>query len=256
MTRSVLIAVCSLLFAPGAFSSELPGPDDTGWHSWRVPAVPDAPAWCCGHWNRGVASASECKLDSTDGNHVDDDARFQEDPLEMQIYVRLQDKQAADIRVYDARCPVQGTIVDHGSVSPDASVRWLGKHAADDARTGLLMAIAAHDGRLAATTLERYSRPGPALATRKEALFWIARLRGDESSDALFDALRRENDAAIREHAVFAISQLKGAAATKGLLDIIEDRSLTQDVREQALFWLAQSDSPDAWAYIDRLLTH
>lgn len=38
------------------------------------------------------------------------------------------------------------------------------------------------------------------------------------------------------------------------LLDIVNDRKLDMDVREEALFWLAQSNTDSAFAYFDELL--
>ena len=38
------------------------------------------------------------------------------------------------------------------------------------------------------------------------------------------------------------------------LLDIVSEKDLDMDVREEALFGLAQSDSDTAFAYFDRLL--
>lgn len=257
MIRRALLAASTLLLAlPSA--AELPaasadGSTD-GWHSWRVAAVDDAPSWCCGQWNRGVATGTSCKLDSR-SNHIDDDGRFQGSPVEMQIYVRLANDTAVDVRAYDARCPVEGAIVDHGNVDPDASIRWLERHATSDARPQTMMAIAVHDGPEASEALKRYAAPGEALKTRKEALFWIGQLRGQDAGDVLFETVRRDEEPAIIDQAVFAISRLPGPRSTQGLLDLVEDRDLSREVRERALFWLAQSDSADAWAYIDRLLT-
>lgn len=37
---------------------------------------------------------------------------------------------------------------------------------------------------------------------------------------------------------------------------IVEDRKMEQEIREQALFWLAQTESEEAFAVIDRLLSN
>ena len=39
------------------------------------------------------------------------------------------------------------------------------------------------------------------------------------------------------------------------LLDIVNERKLGMDVREEALFWLAQSNTDSAFAYFDELLS-
>lgn len=52
-----------------------------------------------------------------------------------------------------------------------------------------------------------------------------------------------------------AIAKHAGDAATDALIDIVEDRDSSQDYREEALFWLVQSESDSAFRYIDRILS-
>jgi hypothetical protein len=52
-----------------------------------------------------------------------------------------------------------------------------------------------------------------------------------------------------------AIPMHAGNAAFDALTELLEDRSRSMDTREQALFWLAQSDTDEAYDYLDRLLT-
>jgi hypothetical protein len=58
----------------------------------------------------------------------------------------------------------------------------------------------------------------------------------------------------LRKDAIFAMSQLQGERAVDALFAVLRNRQLPQGVREQALFWLAQSDSDRAFEYLDRLL--
>ena len=62
--------------------------------------------------------------------------------------------------------------------------------------------------------------------------------RTDDSSEVL---------AAIAMHA--------GDAATDALIGIVEDRRSTRDYREEALFWLVQSESDSAFRYLDDILS-
>lgn len=59
----------------------------------------------------------------------------------------------------------------------------------------------------------------------------------------------------LAEPAINAIGMHGGDAGMRALIGVIENRSLRKSLREHALFWLAQSDSDDAFAYIDRLLS-
>jgi HEAT repeat protein len=58
----------------------------------------------------------------------------------------------------------------------------------------------------------------------------------------------------VREEAVFALSQLPGERGIDALFAVLRDQGLHREIREQALFWLAQSDSDRAFAYLDELL--
>lgn len=52
-----------------------------------------------------------------------------------------------------------------------------------------------------------------------------------------------------------AISMHADPAAFRSLARFVEDRSVHQPLREEALFWLAQSDSNLAYDYLERLLS-
>jgi hypothetical protein len=52
-----------------------------------------------------------------------------------------------------------------------------------------------------------------------------------------------------------AIPMHGGDAPYAVLTGLLEDRGRPMKVREQALFWLVQSESDEAFAYVDRLLS-
>lgn len=58
----------------------------------------------------------------------------------------------------------------------------------------------------------------------------------------------------IMDEAVMTISFHREAEALPTLFGLLKDREITHDTREQALFWLIQTDADEAYAYIDRLL--
>jgi hypothetical protein len=60
---------------------------------------------------------------------------------------------------------------------------------------------------------------------------------------------------AVLEEALMAISFHAEQAALAALSGVLEDRNQARSAREQALFWLVQSDSDPAYAYLDRLLS-
>jgi HEAT repeat protein len=89
---------------------------------------------------------------------------------------------------------------------------------------------------------------------RGHAAFWLAHTGAARAEDALFMASRQDRDDHVREEAIFALSQLPDERATAALIRAAEDQSLAREQRKRALFWLAQSQSSGALAYLDEVL--
>ena len=89
---------------------------------------------------------------------------------------------------------------------------------------------------------------------RAQAWFWLAHTGVSESEAAITAALAKDRDDHVREQAVFALSQLPDERATRALVAVAEDRSLSQEQRKRAVFWLAQSESEGAQKYLEKVL--
>jgi hypothetical protein len=90
---------------------------------------------------------------------------------------------------------------------------------------------------------------------RSQAWLWLTQTEATESEEAILKAIDNERNADVREDAVFALSQLPEDRAVKALASILEDKQLDMEIREQALFWLAQAESDVAFDYVDKLLS-
>jgi hypothetical protein len=89
---------------------------------------------------------------------------------------------------------------------------------------------------------------------RSQAWFWLAQTGLKRSEEAIQWAIANDPDHNVRKEAVFAMSQLPGERGVDALFAVLGNRQMHREVREQALFWLAQSDSDRAFEYLDRLL--
>jgi hypothetical protein len=58
----------------------------------------------------------------------------------------------------------------------------------------------------------------------------------------------------VAEDAIMALSFHTERQALDALIGLVEDTGQRHDAREQALFWLVQTESDEAFAYLDRLL--
>ena len=91
-------------------------------------------------------------------------------------------------------------------------------------------------------------------------VFWFAVFIshvGEVNNSASVAWLLRQVDADSRvaDGALAAISAHTGDDAFVALRTLLEDRDRRQKTREQALFWLAQSESEQAFDYLDALLS-
>jgi hypothetical protein len=89
---------------------------------------------------------------------------------------------------------------------------------------------------------------------RSHAWFSLSQTKSTATEHAIQAALRNEKDSDVREQAIFALSQLPDARATRALIEVAEDRSLAREERKRAVFWLSQSESSAAQAYLDEVL--
>ncbi len=89
---------------------------------------------------------------------------------------------------------------------------------------------------------------------RAQAWFWLAHTGAPESEAAIVAALKKDNDEQVREQAIFALSQLPDERASRALIAAAEDRSLPNEQRKRAVFWLAQSESKGAQSYLEKVL--
>ncbi|MDJ0938716.1 MAG: hypothetical protein QNJ00_03000 [Woeseiaceae bacterium] len=80
---------------------------------------------------------------------------------------------------------------------------------------------------------------------------------GQVATDSSVEWLHRQvnDEQRLTSELVAAISMHAGATAFRALTSLLEDRDRPMKTREAALFWLAQSDTDEAYEYFDRLLS-
>jgi hypothetical protein len=221
--------------------------------SWQVPAVDNAPAWCC--WDNrhgGNHSPKACALDNSDGFGIGDRDTTTD---AVKVYARVANGKVDRLQALSAGCPVETKtpIQELGEVAVDDSVRWLVTQGKQDGTGSVrhgsigesaLAALALHRGNLALNSLEQLSRD-PRVETRKWSVFWLSMVRGSEGADITSKVMFSDADAEVRKHAGFAIAQTKSPRAAA---DLIRQGNTDKvgDVRAQAWFWLAQTGAVDA----------
>jgi hypothetical protein len=91
--------------------------------------------------------------------------------------------------------------------------------------------------------------------TRRQAVFWLGQAAGEAATKGLTDLVEdRSGDRDVREQAVFALSQRPHDEGVPALIRIARENP-DPELRKKAIFWLGQSDDPRALALFEELLT-
>ena len=228
-----------------------------GWASWEVPAVADAPAWCCHESRSTPATKPTCKLDEKDHGYV---SRDDSTTTAVRIYARFADGKLERLRSLAADCPVQtNSEIRTLAASEQASVEWLtslleGTANTDKrSRSDIMAALAVHRTPLAYDVLARVGRRADDFQQRKDAVFWLAHVRGQEGANLTTTLMFEDTDARMREHAAFALTLSTSPRIAEDLARLATtDREYK--VRGQAWFWLAHTKAPQTERAIDTAL--
>jgi HEAT repeats len=258
ITTTILFLCAAML--PHAASAGLSMPRD-GWVSWQVPAVADAPNWCCfGEWRKGNRTAEKetCQLDGADHGYGTNGSNGRSETTDsIRVYARFDGGKLAKLRAFAASCAVKANsvITSLENISVEASAKWLVDFVKANvvtqpskARTrssDVMAALAMHQGNTARDALTDFARNDPRVEHRKEAMFWLTQVRGEEGAVIVAPLMFSDADAAAREHAGFAIAQTKSPLTVPNL---IRQGNTDRDaqVRAQAWFWLSQTKASEA----------
>lgn len=238
----------ALLISSQVQAADLTLPKD-GWASWQVEAVEDAPESCCFSSWKGAPESRTCNLDNDNQSYGSRDNATTDT---VRVYARLANGRVERLRTFAASCPVKTRTPIHNleGISTEDSARWvIGLKASKLDHDAWLSSLAQHRGDIAFNELKTMARSGPATETRKQAIFWLAVLRGTAGAEVVSHLLFNDADAGIREHATFAVTQSKSPSIAADLIRAGKT-DVSGDVREQAWFWLAQEGAPEAEAAI------
>ena len=117
-----------------------------------------------------------------------------------------------------------------------------------------IVALGMHEGTAASRALVAIARTHPMSNTRNDALFWLSQRAGDQFAVAtILEAIDRDPDTDIRKRAVFALSQLPKDESIPKLIEVARNNK-NAAVRQQAMFWLGQSNDPRALKFFEDVL--
>ena len=167
-----------------------------------------------------------------------------------------------DLRTYvsgEWRTPIGTGVTDLGTVSAREAAAYLLALAERDsgraAEKAILPATLADSVTIWPDLLRIARDSRISRKVRRSAVFWLGEAAGDAATRGLTDLVDdRSADHEVRETAVFALSQRPREEGVPALIRIARENH-DPDLRRKAIFWLGQSDDPRALALFEELLT-
>lgn len=106
----------------------------------------------------------------------------------------------------------------------------------------------------AATEIQlRVAREDPDAEVRGQAVFWLSEVDDERAVDALERILLESREPELREKALFALSESDSERAEQILRRYALDASQPDDIREKALFWLAERQGGGDVAFLSEI---
>lgn len=217
------------------------------------------------HWVGWTVDASsgrragfECRVVLGKGHQSWGRAGHSPEPFETLLLVEVTDGRVSEVQVTESNCLIdaRGTeLVLWSGISTADSYRWVDRTLVTsgdaDHREDGLAALAAHRVERATDRLEDLAEVDPVEDVRHAAIFWLGEARGAEGYAALRRLESRLAVDDIAETLVFAYSISEAPEAPQRLLDLARDHRASE-VREQALFWVAQAAGERATETLER----
>lgn len=234
---------------------------EAAWVGWSAPYHGRGRA-CCVEWDkRERPLAGCCRLESSRGFNVGDDGRGGVAPRSLHVLVRVVRGTADRIRAFSDDCEIDAEgqrVVWLEHVPPAESVGYLRRLASSGAGSrdigdDALSAMAFHATPEAVEALVALARHDARAESRSEALFWLAQRAGEEARAAISRAIEQDPESEVKRRAVFALSELPADEGVPLLIDLAR-RHQNPVVREQAFFWLGESEDPRALAFFEEVL--
>ena len=225
------------------------------WIAYSAPVIPGEHHMCCYNFARlkgNSACCGSCRLNSRDNdfsylNRVRDCQATLASVFF--VFMQFENGNIGQVRAFSTDCAIDApgsTVYWLQDVEPGQSIAYLESllKQKDSRRRGendeILSAIALHAGTQASAALERLVQPGQPSKLRGQAAFWIGSSRAGHGLDVLLPLIKSDQDGEFLEQAVFAMSQNEEHERAFNELIRLARQDPRHDVREHALFWLAQ----------------
>jgi HEAT repeat protein len=118
----------------------------------------------------------------------------------------------------------------------------------EEMRGQALFGISQIDSPAASEVLLGVARSDASMEMRSNAIFWLGQREGEQAIDVLLELWDDVDDVEVHNQLLFALAQTNSARAIDHLVMVAKDETADPELRQQAVFWLGQSDDPRAKA--------
>ena len=196
------------------------------------------------------------------GNRDRSEVEYDCDPGPVRVSLRVAAGHVTRIRTYVGgrwRVPAGEGVTDLGTVGArEAAAYFLAlvtKDSGSSDENGVFPAVLADSVTVWPDLLRIARDTKVSRRARRQCVFWLGQAAGDAATRGLTDLVDdRSADHDVREQAVFALSQRPKDEGVPALIRIVRENR-DPDLRKKAIFWLGQSDDPRALALFEELLT-
>lgn len=231
------------------------GPEPV-WVAWVEPHRGAGSACCMDIGRVRRLRGGGCRLESSQTFNVTEGGTA----AELDVLLRVVSGRVERVRAFTDDCVLDAEgrpVVWLEGVAPAESVKLLKELLADPARPEhvadeALTAMALHAAPEAVTALLDLAKHASA-DVRGNALFWLAQRAADEARAAITRAIEEDPETEVKRRAVFALSEMADGKGVPLLIDLAR-RHKNPAVREQAFFWLGESEDPRALAFFEEVL--
>lgn len=113
--------------------------------------------------------------------------------------------------------------------------------------------VAESETERATTILLDVARNDPDPEVRARAVHWLSEVETPEAIAALVDILRGSDDPQLVERALFALSEQGTPVAVDALREFAASDRRSEELREKAIFWLAETEDPRTLEFLQDL---
>ena len=203
----------------------------------------------------------DCRHNQTygyDSDRDDWDAPCDSGPV--RVALTKQSGRLSDLRVYvGGEWRASTTATDLGMIgTKDATTYLLGLASRDESRASekaIFAAILADSVTIWPDLLKIAKNQEVSRKVRRSAVFWLGQAAEDAATRGLTELVDDKSaDREVRETAVFALSQRPHDEGVPALIKIAKQNP-DPELRRKAIFWLGQSEDPRALSLFEELLT-